>query len=71
MLTSIATVSVMGDGIRASRDRDGWKISGSKSFVPNGHVADLLLVTARTDAGLSLFAVDGAAPGVEARALSR
>ena len=67
--STIATVAVAGDGVRASRDRDGWKISGSKSFVPNGHVANLFLVTARSDAGLSLFAVDAAVAGVEARAL--
>jgi alkylation response protein AidB-like acyl-CoA dehydrogenase len=67
--STIATVAVAGDGVHASRDRGGWKVSGSKSFVPNGHVANLFLVTARTDAGLSLFAVDAAAPGVVARAL--
>jgi alkylation response protein AidB-like acyl-CoA dehydrogenase len=67
--STIATVAVAGDGVRASRDRGGWKVSGSKSFVPNGHVANLLLVTARSDAGLSLFAVDAAVAGVEARAL--
>jgi alkylation response protein AidB-like acyl-CoA dehydrogenase len=53
----------------ARRDRAGWVLEGSKSFVPNGRVADLLLVTARTDAGLSLFALESADPGVEARAL--
>jgi len=53
----------------ARRNRDGWVLDGSKSFVPNGQVANLFLVTARTDAGLSLFAVDSADPGVESRAL--
>jgi alkylation response protein AidB-like acyl-CoA dehydrogenase len=43
---------------------DGWTVSGTKRFVPDGHVADLLLVAARTDAGVSLFAVDAGASGV-------
>jgi alkylation response protein AidB-like acyl-CoA dehydrogenase len=54
----------------ARPDRDVWILEGAKSFVPHGHVADLLLVTARTDAGLSLFAVESADAGVEARALT-
>ncbi len=60
------------DTVRAGARRDGnnWILEGSKSFVPHGHVADLLLVTARTHAGLSLFAVDAADPGVETRALT-
>jgi alkylation response protein AidB-like acyl-CoA dehydrogenase len=49
----------------ARRNRDGWVLDGSKSFVPNGQVADLFLVAARTDAGLSLFAVDSTDPGVQ------
>jgi alkylation response protein AidB-like acyl-CoA dehydrogenase len=65
--TSIATVA-LSDGT-AKHNRDGWVLEGSHPFVPNGHVADLFLVTARTDAGLSLFAVDSAESGVETRAL--
>ena len=42
----------------------GWTISGTKSFVLDGLVADLLLVVARTPAGTSLFAVAGDAPGL-------
>jgi alkylation response protein AidB-like acyl-CoA dehydrogenase len=46
--------------LRASRDADGrYVLDGSKTFVLDGHVADLVLVAARTDAGVSLFAVDG------------
>jgi alkylation response protein AidB-like acyl-CoA dehydrogenase len=37
-----------------------YRITGEKLFVPDGHVADLLLVVARTAAGPSLFAVDPA-----------
>jgi alkylation response protein AidB-like acyl-CoA dehydrogenase len=45
----------------ATPSGDGWTITGVKSYVLDGHVASLLLVAARTDAGVSLFAVDGAA----------
>ena len=52
----------------------GYRLDGVKSFVVDGHVADLIVVLARapgsrgTD-GLSLFAVAGDAPGLERRAL--
>ena len=58
------------------RDTDGYCLSGSKQFVLDGHSAELLIVLARTSghasdaAGLSLFAVDGAAPGLLRRRLS-
>jgi alkylation response protein AidB-like acyl-CoA dehydrogenase len=67
--TTIATVGFADTPSTAKRNRDGWVLDGSKSFVPNGQVADLFLVTARTDAGLSLFAVDSADPGVESQGL--
>jgi alkylation response protein AidB-like acyl-CoA dehydrogenase len=50
--------------LRAERRADGWHLSGSKSFVPDGHVASLLLVAARTDDRLALFAVPRDTPGV-------
>jgi alkylation response protein AidB-like acyl-CoA dehydrogenase len=41
-----------------------WSLRGVKSFVTDGHTADLLLVVARSDNhGLSLFAVEANAPG--------
>jgi alkylation response protein AidB-like acyl-CoA dehydrogenase len=70
---TIATLALVEDsgrwdepGVRATaafRD-DGWEITGSKCFVLDGHIADLILVAARTAAGVSLFAVDAAAPGL-------
>ncbi|MGH9089118.1 MAG: acyl-CoA dehydrogenase family protein [Acidimicrobiales bacterium] len=48
----------------AARSGDGWTLEGHKSFVLDGHVADLVLAVARTDAGVSLFAVPGDAPGL-------
>jgi alkylation response protein AidB-like acyl-CoA dehydrogenase len=47
----------------------GWQLDGHKSFVLDGHTADLILVTARTAAGLTLFAVDAAAAGLTRTAL--
>jgi alkylation response protein AidB-like acyl-CoA dehydrogenase len=58
-------------GVRlaASRDRDVWTLSGTKSFVLDGHTADVILVAARTGAGsgadgISIFAVTGDAAGL-------
>jgi alkylation response protein AidB-like acyl-CoA dehydrogenase len=49
---------------RADRGADGWQLTGTKTYVLDGHTADLLLVVARTDAGIALFAVDGPATGL-------
>jgi alkylation response protein AidB-like acyl-CoA dehydrogenase len=68
-IATLATADNTGCTV-ARGNGDPWILEGAKSFVPHGHVADLLLVTARTDAGLSLFAVDPADAGVEARALT-
>ncbi len=49
----------------AVRDGDGWRLDGAKAFVLDGHVADALIVVARTsDAGLTLFLVDARTAGV-------
>jgi alkylation response protein AidB-like acyl-CoA dehydrogenase len=42
----------------------GYFLNGTKGYVIDGATAQLLLVAARTSAGLSLFAVDEAAKGV-------
>ncbi len=55
---------------RAEASGNGFKISGAKSFVLDGHVADKLIVVARTSGdensrkGLTLFLVDAKAAGV-------
>jgi len=54
----------------ASPAGDGWTLTGEKMYVLDGHVADLLLVVARTGAGVSVFAVDKGAPGLTATPLS-
>jgi alkylation response protein AidB-like acyl-CoA dehydrogenase len=48
----------------ATKSGDGWTLNGTKSYVLDGHVANLLVVAARTDAGVSLFAVPADASGV-------
>ncbi|MDE3085512.1 MAG: acyl-CoA/acyl-ACP dehydrogenase [Acidobacteriota bacterium] len=50
--------------MEASRQGDGWVLNGQKMFVLDGHTAQLVLVAARTGAGVSLFAVEGGAAGL-------
>jgi len=60
--------------LRAERSGNGFRLSGAKRFVAHGHVADLLIVSARTagapdDAdGVTLFAVPRDAAGLTADA---
>ncbi len=56
--------------MQASASGDGHTLSGTKSFVLDGHTANLILVAARTDAGVSLFSVDADAAGLTRTALS-
>lgn len=49
----------------ATREGDGYRISGTKTFVTNGSLCDLIVVAAKTDAtegakGISLFVTDAA-----------
>ena len=50
--------------MEATRKGDGWALEGQKMFVLDGHSAQLVLVAARTAAGVSLFAVEGEAAGL-------
>ena len=56
--------------MHASKSADGYTLTGTKMYVLDGHTADLVLVVARTDAGISLFAVDGDADGLTRTPLS-
>ncbi len=63
-------------GIEATARREGGEyiLSGKKSFVLDGHCADLLVVAARSagttgEAGISLFLVPSSTTGIERRAL--
>ena len=79
---TVATLAFAEDGgswdpaaIRLSAVKDGpgvdgaWRLEGHKSFVLDGATAGLILVVAATDAGLSLFAVEGDADGLSRAAL--
>jgi acyl-CoA dehydrogenase len=55
---------------RAERTADGWKLSGTKTWISNGGIADFYCVFARSDAassgskGISAFLVPADAPGL-------
>lgn len=57
--------------LQAVRSGNGFKLKGAKAFVVDGHVADLLIVAARSAGkpgdrdGLTLFLVDSKAKGIE------
>lgn len=48
----------------------GWRLDGVKTFVLDGSTADLVIVTAHTPRGLSLFTVDGKAESLAREPLS-
>ncbi len=50
--------------LEATPSADGFTLTGTKSFVLDGHTASLILVLARTGKGVSVFAVDGGAEGL-------
>ncbi len=56
---------------KAEPDGDGFRLSGEKIQVLDGHVADAIIVSARTSGGVSLFLVPKGAPGVEITRQSR
>jgi alkylation response protein AidB-like acyl-CoA dehydrogenase len=56
--------------IEAKGKGSDFTISGTKSFVLDGHTANLIIVAARTSKGISLFAVDGNASGLTRTPLS-
>jgi alkylation response protein AidB-like acyl-CoA dehydrogenase len=52
-----------GVALPATHSPNGWTLAGAKHFVLDGATAQLIIVPARTASGVSLFAVDAAAPG--------
>ena len=73
---TIATLAYANDtghwdgAVEATSTPDGYTLSGSRHFVLDGALADLLLVVASADAGPSLFAVDKGADGLSVHPLS-
>ncbi len=63
------------DGVELSATADGsdYLLNGTKLFVPDAHVADTLVVVARTsgsgEEGITLFLVDGKADGISTTVL--
>jgi alkylation response protein AidB-like acyl-CoA dehydrogenase len=63
-----------GIAMTAAPSGAGWRLSGAKSFVLDGHTADLIVVVARSPGsragdGLSFFTVAGDARGLQRRRL--
>ena len=55
---------------RAVRDGDEWAINGEKLFITNGSLADVLVITAKTDPdqgtrGISSFIIEKGTPGFQ------
>ncbi len=76
--TTIATVALVDEGagwgvadvgMEATADGAGFKLSGKKTYVLDGHTANVVLVVAHADDGLALFRVDAGAAGFEASPL--
>jgi alkylation response protein AidB-like acyl-CoA dehydrogenase len=51
-------------GLQAERDGAGYRLTGQKTFVLDGHIADTLIVAARTAGGVTLFLVPADAAGL-------
>jgi alkylation response protein AidB-like acyl-CoA dehydrogenase len=78
--TTLATVALAEasgrwdeEGITLAASGSGggtWTLTGEKLYVLDGHVADLILVAARTQAGVAVFAVDNGASGLTVTPLS-
>lgn len=79
----VATLAMAEDGgdwqahattLTATPEDGGYRLNGRKSFVVDGHTADLIVVLARSadsagDDGLSLFTVQAGAAGLERQTL--
>lgn len=68
---------VAGITLKATPERDGYRLSGTKFFITNGGIADVVIVAARTGAAtghstLTMFLVEPGQPGfVVGRALQK
>jgi len=56
--------------MQATAAGDGYTLDGTKMYVVDGHTADIILVAARTDNGVSLFHVSADADGLTRTALA-
>jgi alkylation response protein AidB-like acyl-CoA dehydrogenase len=76
---TIATLAMTNDdgswdlaetGVTAKAAGSSWTLSGVKNYVLDGNTASLILVSATSPEGVSLFAVEAGAPGLTATALA-
>ncbi|MDY6907663.1 MAG: acyl-CoA dehydrogenase family protein [Chloroflexota bacterium] len=67
-----ASYGASGVNLKAQAQGDDYVLSGTKLFVENAHIADLIIVVARTkeggkaEDGITLFLVDGKSAGLKA-----
>ncbi|MFC2071046.1 acyl-CoA dehydrogenase family protein, partial [Chloroflexota bacterium] len=65
-----ARYDASGIQVKATEDKDGYVINGSKLFVPDAHIADYIICVTRTkegaepEDGITIFIVDAKSPGV-------
>ena len=61
---------------KATADKDGYVLNGTKLFVPDAHIANYMLVVARTEEkakgekGITIFIVDGKSQGISSKVLN-
>ena len=76
--TCIATAALTGPGggwtqtdvaVTAQAAGPSWRLSGQAAFVTHGQIAELILVVARTNTGIGVFAVEAGAEGLTSAAL--
>jgi alkylation response protein AidB-like acyl-CoA dehydrogenase len=69
-ILAIALDGEMGDGpVQAANSGDGYRLTGTRTQIAYGPVADAFLVPAETDSGTSVFLVAASDPGVTVTAL--
>ncbi|MEZ5501277.1 MAG: acyl-CoA dehydrogenase family protein [Halioglobus sp.] len=67
-IAELAMNAAVATRVSATREREGWILDGDKAVVPDGAVADFVLVPAEDAAGQqTIFIVDTRVPGVSLR----
>ena len=61
------TTSAEGSATHAERSGEGWRLRGTRPFVPAAHLASRILIPASSEAGVGVFLLDPNAPGVSLR----
>ncbi len=70
-ILTVALDGEMGQGpVQAQSSEGGYRLTGSRTQVPYGPVADAFLIPAETDSGLVVFLVSATDPGVTVEPMS-